>query len=252
MSQKNNTNPNEKSTNSSEFKLKKYAKIKNNETIEKDNLKKNAPKMFQDKTSSSYTISLCVNSFSKLLLETGVYIAALKKSEGLICRSNKCLNEKPCNVSLCNTGDRVMSINGISLKNKPIHDIFELFKNCQYFDLVMLKENFLFDSQRFHSNNFIDLTQSQTESLVESENRSVSKHSNQPHSSKNYSKTSPRFDSNESIKFFDSKGNLIPISRDKNRNYNNINSRTKQYNFQSNPKTVRPLNESHFYSNDDI
>ena len=118
----------------------------------------------------------------------------------------------------------------------------------------MQKENSLFENKRFSSNNFIDLTRSRTESLVESisENQSVSKSSNQPHSSKNYTKIPQhKFDSNESIKFFDSKGNLIPISRENNRNIA-INSKTKQYNFQSNPKVVRPLNESHFYSNDDI
>ena len=246
MSQKNNKNPNEKSLNSSDF------DIKSSSNKKKDREEKNALKMRHGKTLSSYNVSLCFNSFSKLLLETGVYIAALKKTEGLICHANECLNEKPCNASLCSIGDRVMSINGISLKNKPIHDIFELFKNCQYFDLVMQKENPLIECQRFPSNTFIDLTRSHTESIVESENRSFSKSSNQPNSSRNYSKISPHLlDSNESIKFFDSKGNLIPISRDNNRNYS-INSKTKQYNFQSNPKTVRPLNESHFYSNDDI
>jgi len=249
MSQK-HISTNEKTLNSSDFETKDYLKKqKLTEKSEKKNASKN-----QLQANSSYRVSLCVNSFSKILLETGVYIAALKSSEGFICRANKCLNEKPCNASLCHSGDRVMSINGISLKNKPIHDIFELFKNCKYFDLVLQKENSLFENKRFSSNNFIDLTRSRTESLVESisENQSVSKSSNQPHSSKNYTKIPQHmFDSNESIKFFDSKGNLIPISRENNRNIA-INSKTKQYNFQSNPKAVRPLNESHFYSNDDI
>jgi hypothetical protein len=256
MSQK-HISINEKTLNSSDFETKDYLKKQKllTEISEKKSVGKSQLQANSEKSSNSYRVSLCVNSFSKILLETGVYIAALKSSEGFVCRANKCLNEKPCNASLCHSGDRVMSINGISLKNKPIHDIFELFKNCKYFDLVLLKENSSSENKRFSSNNFIDLTRSQTESLVESisENQSVSKSSNQPHSSKKYYTKMPQrmFDSNESIKFFDSKGNLIPISRENNRNLA-INSKTKQYNFQSNPKAVRPLNESHFYSNDDI
>ena len=78
--------------NSSDFETKDYLKKqKLTEKSEKKNASKN-----QLQANSSYRVSLCVNSFSKILLETGVYIAALKSSEGLICRANKCLNEKPC------------------------------------------------------------------------------------------------------------------------------------------------------------
>ena len=226
MSQKNSNK------NASDFELRSYLKKKSQNATQ-------LPPTSDSINPKSHKISLCINSFSKLLLETGVYIASLKKSEAPICRANKCLNGKPCDISRCNFGDRVLSINGITLRNKPIHDIFELFRNCQYFDLVIQKD------QIVGSSSFIDLTRSQSRSLVESAsenhsylNKSPSHH---PNSSRQQQILQEHlFDSNESLKFFDSKGNLIPIVNDKNKHFN------------PNQKKIRPPNAMKAYSNENV
>ena len=258
---------------SSDFELKSYQKKKfqNDLLLNELNEKQRESISRKQHEPGSFATSLCINSFGKLLLETGVYVAALRQSEGLVCRANKCLNEKPCDISLCSAGDRILSINGILLANKPIHDIVDLFKNCEYFDLVIQKEIFSLKEkqQRVSSSNYIDLTRSQTISLLESasENHSFSKPS-EVNLRSHHKMVQPQqllhqhqlMDSDESVKFFDSRGNLISKdtldfkdSDESDRHNNNLKAKqTKQFKYESHINASKPLNAANFYSDENV
>lgn len=78
-------------------------------------------------------VSIKKSSLSDLLLETGVYISATK----LGAESSRC--DTYDNKNVLAIGDRILSINGISLTNKNLYEVMDLVNQCQNFNLVIQK-----------------------------------------------------------------------------------------------------------------
>ena len=79
-------------------------------------------------------VSIKKSSLSDLLLETGVYISATKQPEGGV---SKQIGEN--NKNVLTIGDRILSINGISLTNKNLYEVMDLVNQCKNFNLVIQK-----------------------------------------------------------------------------------------------------------------
>lgn len=83
-------------------------------------------------------ISIKKSSLNDLLLETGVYISASTKQ----VNSNISDGSKGQAADSRNSlviGDRILSINGISLTNKNLYEIMDLVNQCKSFNLVIQK-----------------------------------------------------------------------------------------------------------------
>ena len=87
---------------------------------------------------NSNLISVCLKSFEDLLIETGIYISAIKKTNKKLDKSdtNK-FNSNP--ITLLSPGDRIISINGVSLTNKSIYDITKMMNNCDSINIIVQK-----------------------------------------------------------------------------------------------------------------
>lgn len=78
-------------------------------------------------------VSIKKSSLNDLLLETGVYISATKTQSVDRCENNE------NNGQMFTIGDRILSINGISLTNKNLYEVMELVNQCKSFNLVIQK-----------------------------------------------------------------------------------------------------------------
>ncbi len=78
-------------------------------------------------------VSIKKSSLNDLLLETGVYISATK-TQTMDGRSD--INQSTAMLAI---GDRILSINGISLTNKNLYEVMELVDQCKNFNLVIQK-----------------------------------------------------------------------------------------------------------------
>ncbi len=78
-------------------------------------------------------VSIKKSSLNDLLLETGVYISATKTQtvDGR-CDAN-------LSAAMLAIGDRILSINGVSLTNKNLYEVMELVDQCKSFNLVIQK-----------------------------------------------------------------------------------------------------------------
>ena len=103
---------------------------------------------------STTLISIHKTNMNDLLLETGVYVAALKPNS----EANECLD----------IGDRIISINGIKLANKSLIEIIQLIRELHAkkddFNLIVLKTSPI----NLNDLNFEDMNQSRTHLLLSS------------------------------------------------------------------------------------
>ena len=84
-------------------------------------------------------VSIKKSSLNDLLLETGVYISATKQPIDSSKQTNKTPGGETNNKNVLSIGDRILSINGISLTNKTLYEIMELVNQCKNFNLVIQK-----------------------------------------------------------------------------------------------------------------
>ena len=82
-------------------------------------------------------ISIKKSSLNDLLLETGVYISATTKQINSISEHSS--GSRSHYQNMLAIGDRILSINGISLTNKNLYEIMDLVNQCKSFNLVIQK-----------------------------------------------------------------------------------------------------------------
>lgn len=79
-------------------------------------------------------VSIKKSSLGDLLLETGIYISATKERADATCKA-----QAECSKNVLSIGDRILSINGISLTNKNLYEVMDLVDQCKNFNLVIQK-----------------------------------------------------------------------------------------------------------------
>jgi hypothetical protein len=94
-----------------------------------------------DSVSGGNMIAIAMDSLSELLLETGVFVAGFKKSSNqtsLVVRRASSMDGH----TTLSTGDRIISINGVSLVNKSLSNLgAKFFQNYDTFHLMIQKMN---------------------------------------------------------------------------------------------------------------
>ena len=89
-----------------------------------------------DSANNRNLISISMDSISDLLLETGIFVAGLKNNNNNNNNNNK---SKQSQTSL-SIGDRIVSINGVSLANKSLSNLSaKFFQNLSRFNLLVQK-----------------------------------------------------------------------------------------------------------------